>query len=373
MDSKAFLGALRAEKVTFFVGVPDSYLHGFCSELACECGSGDNVIAANEGNAVAIAVGHYLTTGETPLVYLQNSGLGNAVNPLASLACGGMLGIPMILLVGWRGDPWHSDHAQHALQGRITPSMLGELGIPYQILGDGDPSGYAGWAAGEAARRSAPVALLAPKGMLSGVKVPHVDGSYPLSREEAIGAVLDAAPSDAFFSATTGRAARELFHLREARGEGHEHDYLNVGSMGHASSVALGMALAAPERAFVCLDGDAAAIMHLGALTMASKLDTPNFLHVVLNNGSHESVGGQPSAGWRVDLTGIAAACGYATVRGPVSEAHEITSAVRSLIASPRAGFLDIRIHSGIRSDLPPLEVDPVCMRDALRSELSNR
>lgn len=373
MESKAFLDALHDAGVKFFTGVPDSYLHGFCSELAQKCEANNNVIAANEGNAVAIAAGHYLATGQTSLVYLQNSGLGNAVNPLASLACEGMLGIPMILLVGWRGDPWHIDHVQHALQGRITPSMLGELGIPYQVLGDGDPIGYVNWAVGEAVRRSAPVALLSPKGVLSGVKTPSVDNRYPLSREEAIEAVLDAAPPKAIFSATTGRASRELFHLRDARGEGHDCDYLNVGSMGHASSVALGMALAEPERTFVCLDGDSAAIMHLGALTMASKLEVPNFLHIVLNNGSHESVGGQPSAGWRTDLTGVAASCGYETVGRSVSDIDGIASSVRSLLAAPRAGFLDVRIHSGIRPDLPPLEVEPKRMRDALRSELTVR
>lgn len=373
MDPKAFVDGLREAGVSFFAGVPDSYLHGFCSELQASCAPGMNLIAANEGNAVAIAAGRYLATGSVPLIYLQNSGLGNAVNPLASLACEGMLGIPMILLIGWRGDPWHADHVQHRLQGRITPSMLGELGIPYSILGEGDPAGYAAWAAREAARRSAPVALLSPKGVLNGTKKPSADAGYPLSREEAIAAVLDAAPREAVFSATTGRASRELYHLREARGESHGRDYLNVGSMGHASSVALGIAISAPGRPVVCLDGDAAAIMHLGALTMASKVDVPNLLHIVLNNGEHESVGGQPSAGQRVDLTGVAAACGYETVGGPVSEASEIASSVRDLLSRPGAGFLDVRVHPGIRADLPPLEIDPEGMRDSLRATLGGR
>ena len=370
MGASEFLGSLSRVGVTFFSGVPDSYLNGFCRCLLEGVPRERNVIAANEGNAVAVAVGHYLATGEVPLVYMQNSGLGNAVNPLASLACKPMLGVPMVLLVGWRGDPWHPDHVQHELQARATPLILDGLGIPYRVLSDGDLDA-AGWAVGAARSMGGPVALLVPKGVLNGVKAPAPAGGLPLGREEAIRLVVEAAPADAVFSATTGRAARELYWVREGRGESHERDYLNVGSMGHASSVALGIALAHPERTVVCLDGDGAAIMHLGALAMQSRYETPNLLHIVLNNGEHESVGGQPSVGQAIDLTGIAEACGYATIGGPVSSAEEVSSAVRELCARSRAGFLDIRIHPGIRPDLPPLEVGPSAMRDGLIGELA--
>lgn len=372
MDASAILGALSAEGVSFFAGVPDSYLHGFCSELGARRPALRNVVAANEGNAVAIAVGHYLATGEVPLAYMQNSGLGNAVNPLASLACRPMLGVPLVLLVGWRGDPWHADHVQHELQGRATPAILADLGIPCATLPDGEEGAAAAvsWAVSAARALPGPVALLSPKGALSGSKSPAETGPYPLTRKEAIRAVLDAAPPRAVFCATTGRAARELANLRDERGEPHSRDYLNVGSMGHASSVALGIALARPDRRVVCLDGDAAAIMHMGAMAMASVIDAPNLLHVVLNNGEHESVGGEPSAGWRVDLTGVAAACGYETVGRPVSDAGEIFSAVRGLCARGAASFLDVRISPGIAPGEPPLEVDPAAMRDGLMREL---
>lgn len=372
MDAKVFVDVLEGSGIRFFAGVPDSYLHGFCTELAARLPSEGNVIAANEGNAVAVAAGHYLATGSVPLVYMQNSGLGNAVNPLASLACAPMLEIPMVLLVGWRGDPEHPDHVQHELQGRVTPLLLDDLGIPFRILSEDGAARDASWAASKALLSQGPVALLAPKGILAGVKKPAEDESYPLTREKAIAAVLDAAPADALFSATTGRAARELHGLREIRGESHSRDYLNVGAMGHASSVALGLALGAPERNVVCLDGDGAAIMHMGALAVAPGLAVPNLLHVVLNNGSHESVGGQPSAGWRVDLTAAAAACGYVTTSSPATTCEEISSAVATLLNVRGPSFLEIRIRSGIRPDMPKLKVDPVRMRDELMENISS-
>lgn len=372
MDARGFVDALSGVGIKFFTGVPDSYLHGFCSELKERFDSNSNVIAANEGNAIGIAVGHYLSTGEVPLVYMQNSGLGNAVNPLASLACREMLGVPIVLLVGWRGDPMHHDHVQHHLQGKITPTQLELMEIPYIVLGDDYEEPLAELIE-RARREGAPVGVIVPKGVLNGKKQPFNDTSYPLSREEAISAILDAAPPDAIYSATTGRASRELYHVRESRGEGHGCDYLNVGSMGHASSVALGLALGSPQRRVICLDGDAAVIMHMGALTMPSNHLVPNLLHIVLNNGMHESVGGQPSAGQAIDFTAIAAACGYSVLDGPVSTRREIAAAIKELCGRGKAAFLDVRIRAGIRSDMPGLEVDPKRMRDDLMRELEAR
>ena len=191
---------------------------------------------------------------------------------------------------------------------------------------------------------------------MAGEKGNNRDETYPMSREEAIETILEQLPANTIYSATTGRATRELFFLRKRRGEGGEHDFLNVGSMGHASSVALGIALARPERKVVCLDGDSAAIMHLGAMTMASKVSAPNFLHVVLNNGAHESVGGQPSAGQLIDFTRIAEACGYETIGAPVTDRAGLIQALKSLSGARRAAFLDVRIHKGLSGKLPPLD-----------------
>lgn len=373
LDQNRVFEELKRNGIDFFTGVPDSYLNGFCN-YALSRFPERNVIAANEGNAVGIAAGHYFATGEIPLVYMQNSGMGNAVNPLASLADKEVYAVPMLLLIGWRGQGnTEPKHPQHKLQGEITPGLLELMHIPYTVLTDDDA------AFAETAEKAArycretrqPYGLIAPKGVMADPDKPNNrDDLYPMSREETMEVILDNMPADTVYSATTGRATRELFFLRERRGEGKQHDYLNVGSMGHASSVALGIALAKPDRKVVVLDGDSACIMHMGAMTMVSKLQAPNFLHVVLNNGAHESVGGQPSAGHRISLTEIAEGCGYRTVGHAAETKEELVAALEELADSDRASFLDVRIHKGLSGKLPPLDFDHREAIDALMTEL---
>ena len=364
---------LKNNGITFFTGVPDSYLDGFCNYVLQHMAE-RNIIAANEGNAIGIATGHYLASKEIPLVYMQNSGLGNAVNPLVSLVNEEVYGIPMLLLIGWRGQPGTGDWAQHDLQGRITPSLLELMQIPFSILDDDNEkiSSVIEDAVTIARKYRKPYALIVPKKTLAGEKVNCQDNSYPLSREEAIEIILDCLPQDTIYSATTGRATRELFFLRERRNESKNCDFLNIGSMGHASSIALSIALEQKDRRVVCLDGDAAAIMHMGALTMVSKIHCPNFLHVLLNNGAHESVGGQPSVGHLIDFSKIAEACGYQTIGKPVFNKDELTAALNALQDADRASFIDIRVHKGLASTLPPLDFSHREAIDNLIEELNS-
>ena len=374
LDQKKVFETLANHGVTFFTGVPDSYLNGFCNWALANCGS-RNVIAANEGNAVAIAAGHYFASKEIPLVYMQNSGLGNTINPLASLTEKRVYAVPMLLLIGWRGQgDSEPNHPQHTLQGEITPSLLDVMHIPYTVLEDDDEkfAETVSRAVAYCLETRQPYGLIAPKGvMAASEKANNVDDAYPMSREEAMEVILDLLPESTIYAATTGRATRELFFLREKRGETKARDFLNVGSMGHASSVALGIALEKPDRPVAVLDGDSAAIMHLVAMTMVSKLNAPNFMHIILNNGAHESVGGQPSAGHRIDLTAIAQGCGYATVGHPVTTKEELTEALRTLSAIPQASFIDCRIHKGLRGKLPPLDFDHRAAIDALIDNLN--
>ena len=365
---------LAKHGVTFFTGVPDSYLNGFCNYALNNCGS-RNIIAANEGNAVGIASGHYFASKEISLVYMQNSGLGNTVNPLASLVDKDVYAVPMLLLVGWRGQGnTEPNHPQHKLQGEITPELLEIMHIPYTILEDDDDK------CAKAVEKAVkycketrqPYGLIAPKGVMAASDKPNnVDNTYPMSREEAMEIILNNMPGDAIYSATTGRATRELFFLREKRCETKEHDFLNVGSMGHVSSVALGIALEKPGRKVVALDGDSACMMHMGAMTMVCKLDVPNFMHIVLNNGAHESVGGQPSAGHKVDFTKIAEACGYATVGHSVTTEVELVEALAVLRDCGKASFIDCRIHKGLSRKLPPIVFDHREVIDDLIDALS--
>jgi len=373
LNQEKVFRTLASNGVTYFAGVPDSYLNGFCNYALANCGV-RNVITANEGNAVALAAGHYLATKEIPLVYMQNSGEGNAVNPIASLVDKNVYAVPMLLLIGWRGQGnTEPNHPQHKLQGEITTSLLDILHIPYVILTDSDEEFEKNVKKAVAYCRETRgiYAFVAPKGVMADPDKPNnVDDTYPLSREEAIEVILDHMPEDTIFSATTGRATRELFFLREKRGETKAHDFLNVGSMGHASSVALGIALST-DRPVVALDGDSAAIMHMGAMTMVSKVKAPNFLHVILNNGAHESVGGQPSAGHLLDWTKIAEGCGYATVHHPVTTREELIEAIATLRDCGKASFIDCRIHKGLARKLPPIIFDHGAAIDALIEELN--
>ncbi|MBR3016552.1 MAG: phosphonopyruvate decarboxylase [Clostridia bacterium] len=376
LDQKVVFETLAAYGVTYFTGVPDSYLNGFCNYALANCGD-RNVIAANEGNAIGIAAGHYFASKEIPLVYMQNSGMGNTINPLASLVDKDVYAVPMILLIGWRGQGnTEPKHPQHKLQGEITPGLLDVMHIPYTVLEDDDAFFQASVekAVAYCKEYRQPYAFIAPKGVMAAAeKANNVDAVYPMSREEAIEVILDHMPSNTIYSATTGRATRELFFLREQRGESKDNDFLNVGSMGHASSVALGIALEKPDRKVVVLDGDSAAMMHMGAMTMVSKLDVPNYMHIVLNNGAHESVGGQPSAGHKIDFTAIAKGCGYRTVGHPVTTKVELIEALRTLGESNQASFIDCRIHKGLSGKLPPLDFDHREAIDALIDNLNKQ
>ena len=374
LEQEKVFQTLAENSVTFFTGVPDSYLNGFCNYALAHCGD-RNVIAANEGNSIGIASGHYFASKEIPLVYMQNSGMGNTVNPLASLVDKDVYAVPMLLLIGWRGQGnTEPNHPQHKLQGEITPGLLDLMHIPYTVLSDNIDEFKAAVtkAVAYCKEHRQPYGLISPKGVMAGEKANNKDVVYPMSREEAIDVVLDTMSADTVYAATTGRATRELFWLRERRGESKKCDFLNVGSMGHASSVALGIAMAKPERHVVVLDGDSAAMMHMGALTMVSKLQVPNYMHIILNNGAHESVGGQPSAGHKVDFTKIAEACGYQTVGKPVTTKEGLVEAIKVLKDCGKATFIDMRIHKGLSGDLPALKFSHREAIDALIEELNS-
>ena len=359
----------------FFTGVPDSLLNDFCNYLNSNLSLANHVMAANEGNAIAIAAGHYLATGNVPVVYMQNSGIGNAMNPVLSLAHGTVYAIPMILVIGWRGDPSVTDHAQHRRQGELTPVLLEDMDIPFRVLANEETLvDDFKWAAEQARRISSPVALVAKKGILSRRdKKQDYPESELMSREEAISVVLDACGPEAVYLATTGRATRELHSQLQTRGWQNGGEFLNVGSMGHVSSVGLGVALAAPTRRVVVLDGDAAAVMHMGSLATIGRYHPANLVHVVLNNGVNESVGGQASAGMKVSLYGIASACGYSAHMGRVTCAAELKTLLTASGDGVKPLFVDVAIRQGIRTDLAKLNIDHKTMISKLMDDLRRR
>ena len=351
---QAFFEAARAAGLDFFTGVPDSLLKDFCAYVTDHTDRGQHVIAANEGGAVALAAGHYLATGQPALVYMQNSGQGNAVNPLTSLADRDVFGIPMLLLVGWRGEPGKPDEPQHVRQGKVTKALFDAIGVEAAVLPE-DASGAMDAlrnAVNRAKETSSPVACIVRSGTFERYKLKRdVVTSYELGREAAIKLTLELIGEGPVVVATTGMTARELFEQREVRSAPHRADFRTVGCMGHASQIALGIALAQPDRPVYCLDGDGAVIMHMGSLAIIGSQKPSNLKHVVFNNGAHDSVGGQPTAGFELDLPQIAEACGYRlALKAETSDT--IRTGLAALREAEGPALLEIRVNKGARADL---------------------
>ena len=352
MKIEDFVNLLGAD---FYTGVPDSHLKALCNYLMDEygCDPAHHVIAANEGNAAALAAGYHLATGKVPVVYLQNSGLGNIVNSVASLLNEKVYGIPCLFIVGWRGEPGVHDEPQHIFQGEITLPLLDTLGISYFVIDkttteDHVKATLAEYRALFAQGKQA--AFVIRKGALEYPGKTVYGNSHTMTREAAIGYILSTAGDDPVVS-TTGKASREVYELREAKGQGHGHDFLTVGSMGHSSSIALGIALQKKDRRVWCLDGDGAALMHLGAMAVIGTSRPANLIHIVLNNEAHESVGGMPTAAGMVDLCAIARACGYPSavcVGGP----EELDEALETAKEGKQLTFLEVKCALGARDDL---------------------
>lgn len=349
INAGSFVKNLEENGVDFFAGVPDSLLKSFCAYVTDNCGE-RHVIAANEGGAVGLAAGHYLATGKPALVYMQNSGQGNAVNPLCSLADPDVYSIPMVLLVGWRGEPGMKDEPQHVKQGKVTVALFETLGIPTKVLPDDETVAL------ELARKmierakveSRPVALIVRKGLFAEYKLQNKKPDIAtIRREDAIQSILESIGDEAVVVSTTGMISREVYETRERLGQGHEKDFLTVGSMGHAIMIALGIAKAQPKRKVVCLDGDGASIMHLGNMAIAGQSGCGNLAHIVLNNAAHDSVGGQPTVGGAIDLPSIATACGYDVVPDATNP-----HGLHNLHGQNRPRFFEIKVAKGARKYL---------------------
>ena len=359
MDSKVFIDSLIGRGVDFFTGVPDSLLKGLCSYMEESLPEKMHKTAASEGGAMAMAAGHFLSCGRPAMVYMQNSGIGNAVNPLLSLLDPKVYSIPALLVIGLRGDPDTSlkvggtDEPQHVTQGRLTVPLLDTMGILWEYLpsDEKDLPDALERAFSHMEKTSSPYAFVVKKGTFSfaGKKAAAVKENL-LSREEAIEEILSLIPEDTAIVSTTGMTSRELYELREKRCETHEKDFLTVGSMGHASQIALGIALSSPERKVLCLDGDGAVIMHMGALAIEGTSGCGNFVHVLLNNGAHDSVGGQPTVGRKVDFPGVASSCGYPLVRS-VEDREGLKEAFAGAFTEGPV-FIEVKVRKGARKDL---------------------
>lgn len=362
IDTKAFYDGMVKRGMDFFVGVPDSLLANLCACIKENAPGKHNIIAANEGNAVAIAAGYHIATGKYGVVYMQNSGQGNAVNPLLSLADEEVYQIPMLLIIGWRGEPGKKDEPQHVKQGKLTLPLLETMGIPYR-LAEEDYEAQLEQCLEDMKREGKPVALVVRKGTFSDYKIKKPAPRFSMKREEALELILQAMGEEDFLVSTTGKTSREIFEIRERRGQGHARDFLTVGSMGHTASIALGMSLGTEKRVY-CIDGDGSFLMHMGGMGIAAQNAGENFQYILINNGAHESVGGQPTIGLDIDVEQILRACGFRQVYR-AETAEEVREGMAHL-AEEALSCMVVYVNQGSREDLGRPTVAPRDNKEAM-------
>lgn len=372
IDVKDFIDYLKSIGIDFFCGVPDSQLSSFCDYVE---ENENNIIAANEGNAVAIASGYHLTTGSFPVVYLQNSGLGNIVNPVTSLTHKKVYSIPVIYIIGWRGQPGVHDEPQHKKQGEITLDLLELLDISYAVINkDSTFDGLKDTFENEFSDKlndGQSVAVVVSKGAFEEYKI-EKSNDNTLTREKAIQTVSDYLTDDDMIVSTTGKSSRELFEYREAKNQGHGNDFLTVGSMGHSSSIALGIALNNPSIRIFCFDGDGAVLMHMGSLALVGSKRPRNFYHVMFNNCAHESVGGLPTIMSDINISELVTSCGYAKVFH-AGNLDELTDVLPEFVKSVGPVFLNIDVDISSRKDLGRPTTTPIENKNDFMKKLKGK
>ncbi len=368
IDTESFCRKLIDAGFDFFAGVPDSLLKDLCAYITKSVPSSGHIITANEGNAVSMCVGHYLSTGKCGVVYMQNSGQGNAVNPLLSLADEDVYSVPVLMIIGWRGEPGVHDEPQHKKQGKVTIPLMDAMGIGYTVLDDDADSAIQ--KAKDAVSKSVPYAFIVRKGTFSEYASPKLISDNPLKREEALEIILSDLSDEDVVVSTTGKTSREIFEIREAKNQGHSNDFLTVGSMGHTSSIAYGIALGTDRNVF-CIDGDGSFIMHMGSLAVIGSRPLPNFKYILNDNGSHESVGGQPTCSGSLDLKSILKGFGFGRIY-EASDAGELKNNMK-LMKQDGMCALILKTAPGSRSNLGRPTTTPVENKMALMAKLGAR
>ena len=369
-----FYDILASYGIDFYAGVPDSLLKNLCAYITDHADVAHNIIAANEGGAMGLAAGHYLATSQIPVVYMQNSGEGNIINPLASLTDPDVYNIPVLLVIGWRGKPGVHDEPQHVKQGKVTTGLLNVMGIDYTVLSKDEEKaeGQIKKAVAFMQTTKQCYALVIEKDTFDTYTLQNVEkNDLTMGREEAIQAVAAALGDKDVIVSTTGMISRELFEYRTTMNQGHERDFLTVGSMGHASQIALGIALAKQDRKVWCFDGDGASIMHMGSMAITAQKAPRNYVHVVFNNGAHDSVGGQPTVGLNINLPAVATAVGYKYVYS-IESKDRLKELLEKLKEIEGPVFLEVKVKKGNRKDLGRPTTTPIQNKEALMAFLKD-
>ena len=360
INPEYFYNYLVKNEIEFFAGVPDSLLKDICAYITDHTSQQNHIIAANEGNAIALGAGYHMATNKIPLVYLQNSGIGNTVNPLLSLMDEDVYNIPVLLMIGWRGEM--KDEPQHVKQGKVTKDLLDAMKIPYLVL-DADEQNaqkQIDEALLKIKETNTAFALIIRKGTFEKYSIQQkIKSNYSLYREDAVKIIIDQLSGDELIVSTTGKTSRELFEYREELNQQHNADFLTVGSMGHASQIALGIAINKPKRKIICIDGDGAVLMHMGGFAIIGAQSPKNYLHIIINNGAHESVGGQPTVGFDIDIPKIALANNYKYAIS-VSSAEELKATLNNIKDDNYPALIEVMVKVGARKNLGRPTIKPV-------------
>ena len=362
INPKSFFKCLSEHNIDFYAGVPDSLLKQICLCIDDSTPEERHVITANEGNAIALAAGYHLASGKLPMVYMQNSGLGNAINPLLSLCDPEVYSIPLLVMIGWRGQPGIKDEPQHIKQGEIQLDLLRAMNIPYEIISKDEDAVHKKITkcVNKARDKNRPVAIIIKKGTFDKYKIStNVVSDKLMTRESSLEIILNNLPEKCIIVSTTGKTSREIFELREKNGQSHKQDFLTVGSMGHCSSISLGIALAKSEKNIVCIDGDGALIMHMGSLSIAGKLKPKNFYHILMNNEVHESVGGQETSAKFIDFPTLVRSNGYKNVYLTKNKKN-LTSQIGVFFRQTGPNFMEVKVRPGSRDDLGRPSIKPI-------------
>jgi len=364
---------LQEVNVGFYTGVPDSQLKAFCDYVEDKYSISENhIIAANEGNAVALATGYHLSTGKYGLVYMQNSGLGNAVNPITSLTHPEVYNVPVVYIVGWRGQPGVHDEPQHVKQGAITCELLELLDVSYQVLTKDttmeEVREFFEENFKEKLEKGGSISYVVSKGAFESFKTTK-SNEYTLSREDAIKIIINETSLEDMVISTTGKASRELFEYREELNQGHSNDFLTVGSMGHSSSIALSIALNHKNRKILCFDGDGALLMHMGSMALVGANKPANYYHVLFNNEAHETVGGLPTVMGNIEIEDIALNCGYNQVF-KANDEESLKDVLLEFLSTTGPVLLVVDVSIGSRTDLGRPTTTPIENKEAFMDKL---
>jgi|TARA_B100000795_G_scaffold85324_1_gene61973 phosphonopyruvate decarboxylase len=357
MISKDFYEVLLKSDISFFTGVPDSLLKSILAYITDNTSEENNIVAANEGSAIGIGIGYHLATNKIPLIYMQNSGLGNSINPLLSLADKLVYSIPMILLIGWRGEPGQKDEPQHVKQGEVTLDILDKIKIKYIIMDKDSSKSEISEIINFAKEKSVPVAIVVRKSTFESYSLKKENSnSFPLTREEAINRIVNLIDKKTIIVSTTGMCSRELYEIRR---EDRDLDFLTVGGMGHASQIAFGIAIKKKDYQVICIDGDGSSIMHFGGIATIGINKPNNFKHFLINNGVHGSVGNQLTNSFNIDYVNTIKAFGYEEVDS-CHDSEQVNKAIKKSLNNDKLTFLEIKVNTNFRKELGRPKTSPI-------------